>query len=157
MRGGDGSRREFFARLRVLAPDCVLRERSLAVCVVHLDGIGEIGRIIDYSVSRQVNAALLHRLSADAAASCAGRLSESLLAIAVSGFPDREALTAQVHSAFKLAREISEWLLRWFGDPIRVTENEFFLRPTIGVAIYPEHGADAETLLMHAAMARYRA
>ena len=88
-------------------------------------------------------------------------------------------LTAQVHSAFQLevartaaeeftvlvvgpevgqlAREISEWLLRWFGDPIRVTENEFFLRPTIGVAIYPEHGADAETLLMHAAMARYHA
>lgn len=88
-------------------------------------------------------------------------------------------LTAQVHSAFQLevartaaeeftvlvvgpevgqlAREISEWLLHWFGDPIRVTENEFFLRPTIGVAIYPEHGADAETLLMHAAMARYHA
>ena len=88
-------------------------------------------------------------------------------------------LTAQVHSAFQLevartaaeeftvlvvgpevaqlASEISEWLLRWFGDPIRVTENEFFLRPTIGVAIYPEHGADAETLLMHAAMARYHA
>ena len=88
-------------------------------------------------------------------------------------------LTAQVHSAFQLevartaaeeftvlvvgpevgqlAREISEWLLRWFGDPIRVTENEFFLRPTIGVAIYPEHGADAETLLMHAATARYHA
>ena len=88
-------------------------------------------------------------------------------------------LTAQVHSAFQLevartaaeeftvlvvgpevgqlAREISEWLLRWFEDPIRVTENEFFLRPTIGVAIYPEHGADAETLLMHAAMARYHA
>ncbi len=88
-------------------------------------------------------------------------------------------LTAQVHSAFQLevartaaeeftvlvvgpevgqlAREISDWLLRWFGDPIRVTENEFFLRPTIGVAIYPEHGADAETLLMHAATARYHA
>jgi diguanylate cyclase (GGDEF)-like protein len=88
-------------------------------------------------------------------------------------------LTAQVHSAFQLevartaaeeftvlvvgpevgqlAREISEWLLRWFGDPIRVTENEFFVRPTIGVAIYPEHGADAETLLMHAATARYHA
>ena len=88
-------------------------------------------------------------------------------------------LTSQVHSAFQLevartaaeeftvlvvgpevaqlASEISEWLLRWFGDPIRVTENEFFLRPTIGVAIYPEHGADAETLLMHAAMARYHA
>jgi diguanylate cyclase (GGDEF)-like protein len=88
-------------------------------------------------------------------------------------------LTSQVHSAFQLevartaaeeftvlvvgpevaqlASEISEWLLRWFEDPIRVTENEFFLRPTIGVAIYPEHGADAETLLMHAAMARYHA
>jgi EAL domain-containing protein (putative c-di-GMP-specific phosphodiesterase class I) len=87
--------------------------------------------------------------------------------------------TSQVHSAFQLevartaaeeftvlvvgpevaqlASEISEWLLRWFEDPIRVTENEFFLRPTIGVAIYPEHGADAETLLMHAAMARYHA
>ena len=88
-------------------------------------------------------------------------------------------LTAQVHSAFQLevartaaeeftvlvvgpevgqlAREISEWLLRWFDDPVRVTENEFFVRPTIGVAIYPEHGADAETLLMHAATARYHA
>ena len=88
-------------------------------------------------------------------------------------------LTSQVHSAFQLevartaaeeftvlvvgpevaqlASEISEWLLRWFEDPIRVTENEFFLRPTIGVAIYPEHGADAETLLMHAATARYHA
>ena len=43
------------------------------------------------------------------------------------------------------------------SDACRSQRVQFFLRPTIGVAIYPEHGADAETLLMHAAMARYHA
>jgi len=146
VRGGDGSRREFFARLRVLASDCVLRERSLAVCVVHLDGIGEIGRIIDYSVSRQVNAALLQRLSADAAASCAGRLGESLLAIAVSGFPDREALTAIVASH-----------LAQLAAPVQVGDATFSVSPSIGIALLGDDGDGPKPLLEHAEAAMLEA
>jgi diguanylate cyclase (GGDEF)-like protein len=56
-----------------------------------------------------------------------------------------------------LASEVADAVARAFNDPVRVTDHDFFLQPTVGVAAFPDHGRDAETLMMHAATARYHA
>lgn len=44
-----------------------------------------------------------------------------------------------------------------FAEPIRVEGHEVFVTASIGVAEYPAHGADADTLVRHAEMAMYYA
>jgi len=44
-----------------------------------------------------------------------------------------------------------------FADAIRVEGHEVFVTASIGVAEYPTHGADADTLIRHAEMAMYYA
>ncbi|MRS97488.1 EAL domain-containing protein [Ralstonia pickettii] len=44
-----------------------------------------------------------------------------------------------------------------FADPVRVEGHEVFVTASIGVAEYPAHGADADSLIRHAEMAMYYA
>ena len=44
-----------------------------------------------------------------------------------------------------------------FAEPVRVEGHEVFVTASIGVAEYPAHGADADTLIRHAEMAMYYA
>jgi len=44
-----------------------------------------------------------------------------------------------------------------FAEPIRVEGHEVFVTASIGVAEYPAHGTDSETLVRHAEMAMYNA
>ncbi|RIV24402.1 EAL domain-containing protein [Alicyclobacillaceae bacterium I2511] len=42
------------------------------------------------------------------------------------------------------------------GNPFVFDENEFYVKPSIGVSLCPQDGQDAETLIKHADMAMYR-
>src|SRR5204863_3696401 len=44
-----------------------------------------------------------------------------------------------------------------FAEAIRVEGHEVFVTASIGVAEYPTHGSDADTLIRHAEMAMYYA
>ncbi len=52
---------------------------------------------------------------------------------------------------------ISQRLLDLFQEPLRVGERQLAVTPSIGVAIFPEHGEDIGTLLKHADTAMYEA
>ena len=52
----------------------------------------------------------------------------------------------------ELALKCQEQCLR----PFKLEEEEFFISSSIGIAIYPEHGADAKTLMCHADAAMYQ-
>ncbi|MCB1829712.1 MAG: diguanylate cyclase, partial [Gammaproteobacteria bacterium] len=43
------------------------------------------------------------------------------------------------------------------AKPFAITGHEIFITPSIGIALFPEDGDDAETLLKHADIAMYRA
>ncbi len=61
---------------------------------------------------------------------------------------------------FKSQTEVSEFLGRienCFHAPIRVEENDITVSVSIGVAIYPDDGLDAEQLLNNADLAKHRA
>jgi len=52
---------------------------------------------------------------------------------------------------------VAQKLLEIFAEPLRVGPHELRVTPSIGLVIYPTHGADAITLMRHADLAMYQA
>ncbi|MDF9409476.1 MAG: Cyclic di-GMP phosphodiesterase Gmr [Pelotomaculum sp. PtaB.Bin013] len=59
----------------------------------------------------------------------------------------------QVENAAKVARKI----LRAVREPVRIDVHELYISTSIGIALYPSDGEDAESLLKNADTAMYRA
>jgi len=55
------------------------------------------------------------------------------------------------------AERVAESLMRSLDTPLRVQGRDFHLAATVGVALFPEHGHDPETLLKNAEAAMYAA
>ena len=55
------------------------------------------------------------------------------------------------------ARNVGERILRAFAEPIQLAERELFISSSIGIAIYPSDGVDAEALVKNADRAMYAA
>ncbi len=54
-------------------------------------------------------------------------------------------------------RAVADKILTVFQQPFRLEGRELFIRASIGVSLFPEHGNDPHTLLRHADTAMYRA
>ena len=54
------------------------------------------------------------------------------------------------------AQEIAARILETFKTPFQIDDRELYIGSSIGIAIYPEHGEDSETLLQNADVALYR-
>jgi len=52
---------------------------------------------------------------------------------------------------------VARKVLEAFAEPFAIAEHEVFVTPSLGIALYPESGADAETLLRNADAAMYQA
>lgn len=52
---------------------------------------------------------------------------------------------------------VAQELLHIVGQSIMVQDQEVFVTPSVGIAIYPQYGKDPETLIKNADMAMYRA
>ncbi|MDB5026862.1 MAG: cph2 4, partial [Candidatus Eremiobacteraeota bacterium] len=52
---------------------------------------------------------------------------------------------------------VSQRLLRRLAAPVTVRDRQLYVSASMGVAVYPEHGRDAEALIAHADAAMYRA
>ena len=55
------------------------------------------------------------------------------------------------------ARALAERILHAFNDPIRIDEHEASVTASIGIALHPSDGVDAEELVRHADIAMYHA
>ncbi len=55
------------------------------------------------------------------------------------------------------AVQIAEGLLRTIRAPFTLANRELFVTTSVGIAFYPDDGADAESLLRHADLAMYKA
>ncbi len=60
-------------------------------------------------------------------------------------------------SAAEDVERVAAKVLQLFADPLRIDQHELRVTPSIGVAIYPEHGRDSITLMRHADLAMYQA
>jgi len=120
---------------------------NAAVLLLDFDRFKEINDTLGHSsgdeLLRQVGPRLEPMLSA---ADTVARLGGDEFAICL-----RETATAD--AAMALAREVR----RVLADPFAVGELAVELEASIGVAFFPDHGQDAETLLRRADVAMYRA
>jgi diguanylate cyclase (GGDEF)-like protein len=54
-------------------------------------------------------------------------------------------------------RAVAQRILAAFSPPIEVDDRALPITPSVGIAVFPDDGADAETLLKHADVAMYQA
>jgi diguanylate cyclase (GGDEF)-like protein/PAS domain S-box-containing protein len=52
---------------------------------------------------------------------------------------------------------VSQKILTQLSEPYHINQHEFYLTCSIGIALYPEHGKDADVLLKHSDTAMYNA
>jgi diguanylate cyclase (GGDEF)-like protein/PAS domain S-box-containing protein len=70
---------------------------------------------------------------------------------------DEFALILPERSDERLSMTVVQRIMDTLSTPLVVEGHEFFVTCSIGVAAYPEDGADADTLIKHAEVAMYRA
>lgn len=136
-------RRGFVKRFQQSVADATLRGHPLAVALVHVDGLADIARSIDYSIGEQAATHALRRLPVPASASAGtdpgwyiGQLGESLLAAVILGHGGRTEVA-----------EIAEALSRSLREPLAVGDATFHLTPSIGVAMLGEDARHPQALL----------
>ena len=141
------NRRLFFEQGSVTLNAARGRDRELAVMLVDLDGFkginDRLGHAVGDLVLREVGARLLkHRRSTDIVA----RLGGDEFALLFGGIPDLEA-------AERLAASVRHSL----REPLEVDGVPVAVDGSVGLALFPHHGEDIDTLLAHADAAMYRA
>jgi predicted signal transduction protein with EAL and GGDEF domain len=148
---GHVERRGFARRLRESVAAATLAERPLALGLVYVEGLADIGRLIDFSVAEQVTATILARLPSPAEADeaprwYAGLLSEGLFGVVVEGASERERI-------IRIVRALCESL----ACPVRIGATEFHLRPHAGVAVLGQDAMQPSLLLQYARAAMLEA
>ncbi len=115
--------------------------------------------LVDLDHFKRINDTLGHHVGDDLLLSVADRLSRSVrkvdtvsrlggdeFVLILPGVQDRSAV-----------RRIVGPLLDTLSAPFKVQEHEMTVTPSIGVAMFPEHGEEARLLLKHADTAMYQA
>ncbi len=133
-------RKDFLRRLQDSIASAALRERPLAVAMIHVDGIVDIAQILDPDVARQIMSALVLRLPASDGDSAwyVGEIGDGLLAQVLES-TDRDALERCVAQLCASLRE-----------PITVGGCTFHLTPYAGVAVLGQDATAPRMLLIHA-------
>src|SRR6185312_7511737 len=144
-------RRGFLRRFKESMSWAALREMPIALALIHVDGIADIGQVLASQVSEQVMSAAIRRLPAQSPQSAVapnwylGQLSESLLAVVLET-GDREAIAACIARICISLRE-----------PIRTGDAEFHLTPYAGIAILGQDASSPKLLLEQARTAALEA
>jgi EAL domain-containing protein (putative c-di-GMP-specific phosphodiesterase class I) len=135
-------RRGFLKRFKESVSVAALRENQMAIAVIHVDGIADIGQVIAGEIAERVMSMAIMRLpKLDAEHGQTGpwwylgQLSESLLALVLES-ADREAIEACITTLCTSLRQ-----------PIDLGSTEFHLTPYAGVAIMGQDSSSPRTLL----------
>ena len=140
------------------------QSRACALLHVDLDRFKQINDTLGHRVGDKLLCAvaqLLDRTLCDAEAtgwpgSREPEFRAALSRIAGNGFA---ALLPNLHNLKKVdtAGSIARRILSALADPFHVEGHELFITASIGIAVSPGDGQEAETLLKHAEMAMYQA
>ena len=122
-------------------------ERPVALMFLDLDRFKEINDTLGHEAGDRVLKAAGARLQASL------REGDS---IARLGGDEFTVMLEDVESAERV-RGVAQKLLRAFAEPMKVSGQDLFVTPSIGIALYPADGADVDSLLKHADTAMYHA
>jgi len=137
-------RRGFLRRFKESTAMAALREKPLAVAIVHIEGLADIAQAIAPKVSEQLMTTAVTRLSANSHESegqptwYLGQLSDSLLALVLDS-ADRESIEVCVEHICASLRE-----------PVQLAGDVYLLTPSAGVALLGQDASSAKGLLDHA-------
>ena len=127
---------------------CVRHKKSMALLFLDLNGFKPVNDKYGHKAGDEVLKQVAHRLSdAVRASDMAARLGGDEFVVLVEDIADRDDVC-------DIVRKINAEIER----PILLKEwGEVAISTSIGVAIYPQHGEDIETLLSNADTAMYEA
>jgi len=120
--------------------------RIFALCLLDLDRFKDINDTLGHGVGDEIVRQLANRLRASLRhCDTLARIGGDEFAVILEG--------ANADSARHVVRK----LLTRVEEPVSLEDQSFFLSASCGVALYPEHGRDAATLLRHADTAMFTA
>lgn len=140
------NRRMFYERLNAMLDDERKPDRSFAILLLDLDGF------------KGVNDTLGHGIGDETIRFAAKRLKRSVRdddLLARTGGDEFVVLLPEV-SHPRQAAEVAERMLGELSKPFFVQGHSFHLSASVGIAMYPADGEDANTLLRIADLAMYR-
>lgn len=118
----------------------------LALLFLDLDGFKHVNDTFGHHVGDAALREIARRLGATVrAADTVARLGGDEFAIVVPGADEGRA------------KELAARVLRALEQPFAVQQQDIVVGGSVGIALYPEHGADADELLRHADLAMYSA
>lgn len=119
----------------------------LAVAYVDLDNFKNINNSLGHHVGDEVLKVMARRLT--------GCLRDGDT-IARIGGDEYVVSLPDIHSSVNLF-QIAKKMLNAISIPLEIAGRELHITASIGIAIYPEHGKDVDTLMRHADLAMYNA
>ncbi|HIK32203.1 MAG TPA: EAL domain-containing protein [Oscillatoriales cyanobacterium M59_W2019_021] len=137
----------FNQRLEEILADCQQNSRSMGVMFLDIDRFKTINDTLGHANGDR----LVHQFGQ--------RLMQCVRALDVVarwGGDEFTVLLPDLGSA-KTAQDIAQKVLDALKSPFQLENQELYISSSIGIALYPEHGEDGETLLRHADVALYRA
>jgi len=141
----------FHDRLTQALQRAVRANQSVAVLFLDLDRFKAINDSMGHAVGDRLLTEAAARLrDCIRADDTVARMGGDEFTLILSGLPEREA-------AESAAVQVSMKIMRSLNDSFRLAGRELFISTSIGIALYPEDGSDAETLLKNADTAMYHA
>ena len=137
-------RRGFLKRFKESTAMASLREKPLAVAIIHIEGLADIAQAIAPKLSEQIMTTAVLRLSSASHGADGlptwylGQLSDSLLALVLDS-ADRAAIETCV-----------EHICASLHEPVQLAGDVYQLTPSAGVALLGQDAATAKALLDHA-------
>ena len=122
------------------------RNREVVLVMIDIDHFKEINDTLGHPVGDQVLTLLGQRL---------GALLRATDTVARLGGDEFAVLMPDVSHGRKTAAQFLKKMLNSLSAPFQLGDHELFVRTGIGVAVYPEHGDDVETLMHNADVAMY--
>ncbi|MCR8915075.1 diguanylate cyclase [Marinobacter panjinensis] len=140
------NRRLFMDRIHKALERAARDECNLAVLYLDLNNFKEVNDAYGHSAGDEVLRVMAERLAQCVrAADTVGRLGGDEFIVLLDTI-------AQSDDAFSVAEKVRASL----SEPYELSMASLTLIPSIGIAVYPEHGKEPETLICHADGAMYR-
>jgi len=153
------NRQHFHQLLRSAVSRAQRSERRMALLFLDLDGFKKVNDTLGHEIGDKLLAEVACRFSKVLRVSDhLGRQSEAESAASSSisrlGGDEFTVLLTEIHQPID-ATLVADRLLATLEEPIRLAGQDIFMGTSIGIAVFPEDGADAESLLRNADAAMY--
>lgn len=137
----------FQKQLNYALVDAQSNNRAIAVMFLDIDHFKNINDTLGHSIGDQLLKSFAERLKS-------GLRSSDI--ISRWGGDEFTILIPEINQVEDVSN-LAERILKALEEPIQLLEHQLHIKSSIGIALYPEHGEDSETLLKNADTALYRA